>query len=387
MHGLLTFYPDRRPALIAAHKKFLVSRFAELLLISGFVILAAHYSTAEVDEILSRASAEPASGLVASATLLIALSALLKSAQLPFHGWLMQVMEAPTPVSALLHAGVINLGGFVLLRFAPLVSESTAASTLLIAVGGTTAAAAAAVAMSRHSVKLALAWSTCAQMGFMLLQCGLGLYALAWLHMLGHAVYKASKFLGAGERVRQHVQSAQAGPLAPLRRPESALATLAGVATVGVGFYAWRLDPLQHPALCLPGLVLALGTAGNMVAGLQARMPAIVVRVGVASVAFAVAYLGLHELLGKIFGTFAGPSASALWAALWVAVLFVGLHYLHLLANVHYGRAVPARLRALLEAGFYLDEYLSRLAFRLWPLPAAARPSSVPLSTRQETLG
>ena len=99
---------------------------------------------------------------------------MLKRAQLPFHGWLYPGDGAPTPVSAPLHAGIVNLGGFVLLRFAPLVSEVPAAQTPLVVVGAATAVLAALVMTTRISIKVMLAWSTCAQMGFMLMQCGLG---------------------------------------------------------------------------------------------------------------------------------------------------------------------------------------------------------------------
>jgi NAD(P)H-quinone oxidoreductase subunit 5 len=118
---------------------------------------------------------------------LLVASAALKCAQLPFHGWLIQVMEAPTPVSALLHAGVVNIGGFLMIRLAPLMTQSEIAQTLLVICGCTTAVIAALVMTTRVSIKVALAWSTCAQMGFMLLECGLGAYPLALLHIVAHS--------------------------------------------------------------------------------------------------------------------------------------------------------------------------------------------------------
>jgi hypothetical protein len=136
---------------------------------------------------------------------LLAIGVVLRSAQLPFHGWLIQVMEAPTPVSALLHAGIVNIGGFVLIRLAGLVGRLEGAQTLLVVVGATTAVLAALVMTTRVSVKVALAWSTCAQMGFMLLECGLGAYGLALLHLVAHSLYKAHGFLASGRTVEQQV--------------------------------------------------------------------------------------------------------------------------------------------------------------------------------------
>ncbi|VEB44228.1 NADH-quinone oxidoreductase subunit L [Chromobacterium violaceum] len=141
-------------------------------------------------------------GLRAAAGLLLAAAVAIKTAQLPFHGWLTQVMEAPTPISALLHAGVVNLGGMVLIKAAPLLQTAPPANLLLMLWGGASALLCCVVMLTRISIKLRLAWSTCAQMGFMLLEIGMGWYALALLHLLAHSFYKAHAFLLAGETAR-----------------------------------------------------------------------------------------------------------------------------------------------------------------------------------------
>lgn len=112
-------------------------------------------------------------------------------------------MEAPTPVSALLHAGVVNMGGFVLLRVAELIGLVPSAQWLLVIVGSLTAVLAGMVMLTRISIKVRLAWSTCAQMGFMLMEIGLGLYELALLHLVAHSLYKAYAFLSSGEAVER----------------------------------------------------------------------------------------------------------------------------------------------------------------------------------------
>ena len=218
LHQLLTFYRDRPAAIVAAHKKFLISRAADLFTLVGTLLVFISLDTLQIDLITQiLASGHPVDAGLQLAALLFVMSAVLKCAQLPFHGWLLQVMEAPTPVSALLHAGIVNIGGFVLLRLAPLLETAPAAQLLLVVAGSVTAALAALVMMTRISVKVMLAWSTCAQMGFMLLEIGLGAYSLALLHLLAHSLYKAYAFLGAGETVaRQRMLD-----IAPVGRPLS----------------------------------------------------------------------------------------------------------------------------------------------------------------------
>ena len=128
LHRLLTFFGERPAALVAAHKKFIVARLADLAMLAAPACCSRPSAPCPIDAILAHAAASPELPWAAqAAVLLIACAALLKCAQLPFHGWLIQVMEAPTPVSALLHAGVVNLGGFVLMRLASLVAEVPAA--------------------------------------------------------------------------------------------------------------------------------------------------------------------------------------------------------------------------------------------------------------------
>ena len=136
------------------------------------------------------------------ATVLLVFGVLLKTAQLPFHGWMLQVMEAPTPVSALLHAGVVNIGGFVMIRLAPLMAHASIAQGMLIGVGLFTTIVASLVMTTRAAIKGVLAWSTIGQMGFMLVQCGLGAWHLALMHLLAHSLYKAHTFLSSGSVVQ-----------------------------------------------------------------------------------------------------------------------------------------------------------------------------------------
>ena len=202
LHGLLTHFSERSAAQIAAHKKFLLSRLADACLLGAVCLTASSLHTLELDRIFETVQRMPRlPTAVVISSVLIAVSVLLKCAQLPFHGWLIQVMEAPTPVSALLHAGVVNIGGFLLIRLAPLMAHAHVAQALLLVVGLATAGVASLVMLTRISVKVMLAWSTCAQMGLMLVECALGAYEMALLHLVAHSLYKAHAFLSAGGAV------------------------------------------------------------------------------------------------------------------------------------------------------------------------------------------
>lgn len=201
LSALLLFFPERPAAQLAAKKKFIASRLSELFLLCAAASLWSSYGTLDLPELFVAAKASAASGQIVGLTLpaiFIVLAALLTSAQLPFHGWLVEVMETPTPVSALLHAGVINAGGFLILRLADIVAPCESALHILSLVGGATALFGSVVMLTQTSVKVALAYSTIAQMGFMMLECGLGAFAAALLHILAHSLYKAHAFLSSG---------------------------------------------------------------------------------------------------------------------------------------------------------------------------------------------
>ncbi len=137
---------------------------------------------------------------------LLVVAGVARSAIIPLHRWLPATLAAPTPVSALLHAGVVNGAGVLLIRFSPVFGSSVPALTLAFAVGIATAFLATAVMLVRTDVKGGLVWSTSGQMGFMVMQLGVGAFAAALFHIVGHALYKASLFLGAGGAISGHLR-------------------------------------------------------------------------------------------------------------------------------------------------------------------------------------
>ncbi|MFK8042395.1 NADH-quinone oxidoreductase subunit L [Congregibacter sp.] len=200
LHRLLVFYSDRPRAQLAARKKFIIARGSDLALGVAVALMIKATGSTDIATITGLAQ-NGAESFPAAPALLLVLAALLKSAQFPTHGWIAEVMEAPTPVSALLHAGIVNAGGFLIIRFADVIAASGVALYALLLVGGVTALFGSLVMMTQRSVKGALAYSTVAQMGFMLLQCGLGAFSSAMLHIVAHSLYKAHAFLSSGSVV------------------------------------------------------------------------------------------------------------------------------------------------------------------------------------------
>jgi NADH-quinone oxidoreductase subunit L len=131
--------------------------------------------------------------------LLLFMGPIGKSAQIPLHVWLPFAMEAPTPVSALIHAAtMVNAGVYLLIRMGPLYVLAPTIMTVVAIIGGVTALFAAAVALTAFDIKRILAYSTISQLGFMVLACGVGAYGAAIFHLLTHGAMKSFLFLSAG---------------------------------------------------------------------------------------------------------------------------------------------------------------------------------------------
>lgn len=370
LHQLLTFYSDRPPALTAAHKKFIASRVAEACLMTAILLLFSTFGTVSIAEISERSRTLPtlAAHLQLAAALLV-VAVIFKSAQLPVHGWLMQVMEAPTPVSALLHAGVINLGGFVLIKLSPLISASPIAAGMLVIVGSLTAVVAGLVMMTRISIKVRLAWSTCAQMGFMLMECGLGLYDLALLHLVAHSLYKAHAFLTAGETVAESKRVWQP-PTLPERDAfigivVRLLSLPIAIVIVALSALGWQKAISSPPLGMVVVFLVGLGIA-PLLWRAEFRSRGDLGR-GVAScVIVANTYLGWHFVFAEILPL---PSSSpSIVSVAWIITLFLLLYALQTWLTIWPATPLARSLYPMVYGGFYLDEYFTLLTFRVWPL-------------------
>lgn len=360
MHKLLLFYPSRYRAVLAAHKKFIFARVAELCLAVAFLLLYNHHQSYLIADILQHYPTTSISWQQEVAAILLGIVALIKCAQLPLHGWLIQVVESPTPVSALLHAGVINLGGFLILLFAPLFSQVASAQWIVLIVAGLTAVFAALVMMTRISVKVRLAWSTTAQMGLMLVECALGLYELALLHLVAHSCYKAHAFLSAGSAVSDAIQNQYTGKSKPSLNVWLVSAAITVSIILGIHF---ALD--IHPPFS-PWVLIAIALTVSLAIRLSQSVPfALLKSIADASMLTALYLLlkfGAGSLLPHIAHTYS-------WHAdMFICGLFISVLAVYLFLEYKPQNSVSRRLFIALNAGFYLDEWSTRLALRVWPI-------------------
>lgn len=262
--ALLAYNYAHRPTIQGAFRTFIMLRAGDITFLAG-VVLAYHlYGTLELSHLFVRAAEDrttfsllwPGSGLEISGatavTLLIFVGAMSKSAQIPLHMWLPDSLYAPTTIHALLHAGIINSGGFLLARLAPLYGLSPTTLHAVFAVGLLTALLGASMMLTQNDIKKTLGYSTIGQMGYMIMECGLGAFALAIFHLIAHGLFKATIFLNCGNVI--HL--ARREPRTP-ERPSAAVHPPFSVLTWATGFLASLLLPLiillaAHGVLQIP---------------------------------------------------------------------------------------------------------------------------------------
>ena len=365
LHRLLLFYPERIAAQRAAAKKFVTARIGDAALVAAAVLLASAYGTTDIGAMLAAAREGAGGGLAIAAAGLLAVAALLKSAQFPTHGWLTEVMEAPTPVSALLHAGVINAGGFLLIRFADVMLLAPGVLAGLVVIGGFTALFAGLVMLTQPAVKTSLAWSTVAQMGFMILECGLALFPLALLHIVAHSLYKAHSFLASGGAVERVAAIRRPGPVAIPRAGAVGRAFLLALAiylAVGLGFGFQHKSP-QAIAL---GAILIFGVAYMLAQGLADAAPrALTRRTIVYAVATSVSYFALQQIAVALTAGVlpAVPVPGALeWTLIVLAVASFGVvAVIQAMFPLWAYHPAAAGLRVHLSNGLYANAMFDRL--------------------------
>ena len=227
---LISHWGERQSSAQAATKAFLVNSVADVGLGFGVILTYSTFGTLDIQTILREAPSIQENSInlfgwlgldvpihiLTLITLFLFLGAMGKSAQVPFHVWLPFAMEAPTPVSALIHAAtMVNAGPFLLVRMSPLVILSPEAMTVIALVGGVTALFATLVSLTQVDIKRMLAFSTIGQIGFMVMTCGVGAFVISIFHMLAHGCLKGFLFLSTGNALRsvgahQHVSLSHA---------------------------------------------------------------------------------------------------------------------------------------------------------------------------------
>lgn len=367
LHQLLTFCRERPGAVLAARKKFIISRLADACMVAALALVWQGHGTWEFHELFARPEGTH-SGLVAG---LLVAAAMLKSAQFPFHTWLPDTLETPTPVSALMHAGIINAGGFLVVRLGPLVMQSQVAMNVLALLGAFTALFASIIMMTQSSIKKSLAWSTVSQMGFMMLQCGLGAFTLAVMHIVAHSLYKAHAFLSSGSIVS--IAGAAWTPSGrPAAHPLVVVASIAVAASAGTGI-ALLCGLRLHDD---PGRVLLLAVFIMATAHLlwtlwsSSLRRQLMLRGGAMVAALAAACFLLHavfeHLLVGVVPVYA-PQRSAVEHAVLICIGLLFLAVLVFQSQLPAWSARPAFARLYVHAsnGFYLGALFNRLAQKI----------------------
>ncbi|MBB5643412.1 proton-conducting transporter membrane subunit [Cryobacterium roopkundense] len=332
---LATYLPlaQARDGIRRAGFRFMIADTAFLIPVA--ILLFTARGDIRLDQLGAVAESLPLPVQLTSAALLV-VSALARSSQIPFHGWLPFTLAAPTPVSALMHAGVVNAGAILLIRFAPAIAPHQAVMIGVFVAGAVTLVYASAVRLVRPDVKGRLVFSTMAQMGFMIMACGLGVFAAAIFHLVAHSLFKSTLFLGAGMGVRQHAIDRDLPP----RKVHSPFALAAAVtisALVPLAALAaakWVFAPTVSPAGSALLMFVAVTAGVALGTALGTTFSPRTFLTGTASiVVLAFGYVALLQ----VFTTTLEPSTTINAAPAWLlAVPAVGLIAVQLLSRNPY---------------------------------------------------
>jgi NADH-quinone oxidoreductase subunit L len=205
---LIGFWYLKPEANAAAIKAFIVNRVGDFGFALGIFGTFAVFGTIGFDAVFRAApdmAGKPMEFLghqwdtLTVLCLLLFMGAMGKSAQFLLHTWLPDAMEGPTPVSALIHAAtMVTAGVFMVARLSPMFEQAPVALQVVTLVGAVTAFFAATVGLVQNDIKRVVAYSTCSQLGYMFVACGVGAYAAGIFHLFTHAFFKALLFLGSG---------------------------------------------------------------------------------------------------------------------------------------------------------------------------------------------
>ncbi|KXJ51470.1 MAG: hypothetical protein AXW12_17120 [Thalassospira sp. Nap_22] len=373
LHRLLLFYADRKAAKRAQRKKFVIARLGDAALISAIFLTYLQFGTFDLSEISQAVRAIGFDGSVAWIVGLIGIAAMMKSAQFPTHTWIVEVMETPTPVSALLHAGIVNAGGFLLIRLSDLVVAAPNVMVGIAMVGLVTALFGSAVMITQPAVKTRLAWSTISQMGFMILQCGLGLFALALLHIVAHSLYKAYAFLSSGSTIEKLHTLRKLGPQKSMGKA-SVIGSLVLAIAISVGIGALFDDGFAPSVMAIS--VVVIFACFHLVCSVrkEGAISQSWLIGALTSVIICVTYFGFHTLAHHA-GLDAFPDWQGSPIVMWAMSILIiasfavlGLMQNHVLSGQGPSPRL-ARFYVHLCNGFYLNAITDRV-FGTWRVPA-----------------
>src|SRR5580658_6851804 len=275
---LIGFWQERPSAAVAAKKAFIVNRVGDAGLSLAIMLMFSEFGTTSFTGVFGTVG-QSGSGVTTALGLLLLLGACGKSAQVPLQSWLLDAMEGPTPVSALIHAAtMVTAGVYLLVRSNPILALSPTARLAITVVGAVTLLFGAIIGCAKDDIKKALAGSTMSQIGYMILAAGLGPagYVFAIAHLLAHGFFKAGLFLGAGSVMHgmdDEVNMRRYGGLAKVMPITFVTFGLGYLAIIGVpplsGFFT--KDPIIDAAFAKGGTSgMLLGIAALIGAGLTA---------------------------------------------------------------------------------------------------------------------
>ncbi|MFN0153810.1 MAG: NADH-quinone oxidoreductase subunit L [Gaiella sp.] len=277
---LIGFYHQRPEAVAAAKKAFIVNAVGDALLALGLILLFTRTGTLSFEGAFEAVGTEGALSNTVIGLIALGLlgGAVAKSAQVPFHTWLPDAMEGPTPVSALIHAAtMVTAGVYLVCRTHPIFEAVPDIQAVVAVTGAVTLLVAGFVALVQWDIKRVIAYSTMSQIGYMFLAAGVGAYGSAMFHLVTHAFFKALLFLAAG-LVIHHLAGEQdirrMGGLKKYMPFTHAVFLIGSLALVGIpplaGF--WSKDGILAAAYAsdsvVGGLVLVAGLVGALLTGL-----------------------------------------------------------------------------------------------------------------------
>jgi len=263
---LISFYQQKPSAATAGKKAFIVNRVGDVGLSLAIILMFVTFGTVTFDGV--NAAAESGnSSTITWIGLALLLAACGKSAQFPLQSWLLDAMEGPTPVSALIHAAtMVTAGVYLIVRAHAIFDLSETARTAVVIVGAITLLLGAFIGTAKDDIKKGLAGSTMSQIGYMVLAAGLGPvgYVFAIFHLLTHGMFKAGLFLGAGSvmhGMHDDVNMRHYGALRTMMKITYATFGLGFLAIIGVPPFAgfWSKDEIIYVAFS-QSLIIGLAT-------------------------------------------------------------------------------------------------------------------------------
>jgi len=256
---LIGFWFRRESANFAALKAFIVNRVGDFGFLVGVLAIWYYFGTFDYREVFAHVPALMAQGhtlhffgweMTAITFICLALfvGAMGKSGQVPLHVWLPDSMEGPTPISALIHAAtMVTAGVFMVARCSPMFEYSETALAAVVLVGAITAWMCATIGLVQNDIKRVIAYSTCSQLGYMFVACGVSAYSVGIFHLMTHAYFKALLFLAAGSVIHAVLGEQDIRKMGQLRKymPITYITMLiAGLALAGIPPFAgfWSKD-------------------------------------------------------------------------------------------------------------------------------------------------